>query len=50
MPYSDEEIIAAIREDAFQGIVKASVLKDKPELRKGFREHFEAVLKLIDDA
>jgi hypothetical protein len=46
--FTDEELIASAREDAFTGLIKMVSTKQNPELRKEIQPHFEAVMKAID--
>lgn len=48
MAETDEEIIAAIREDAFQAAVKTSALQHHRVLGKKLMPHLEAIMNAID--
>lgn len=47
--FTDEELMASAREDAFTGIIKVVALKQHPELRAKIKPHFEAILEAIDE-
>jgi hypothetical protein len=46
--FTDERIIANIREDAFHSVVLATSLERDHPLRKELQTHCEAILKAID--
>jgi hypothetical protein len=48
--YTDEELFASAREDAFTGLVKCvSVTEDRSKaLRDEVKPHFEAIMAAID--
>jgi len=48
MSYTDAEIIASIREDAFNAAVKVSALQHHMELRAHLLPHLTAVMDVID--
>ena len=47
--FTDEELIASVREDAFTALIKCVAFKSHPELRDRLKPHFEAVMKTIDN-
>jgi hypothetical protein len=46
--FTDDELIASAREDAFTGLIKTVSLKHNPELKKEIQPHYEAIMKAID--
>jgi hypothetical protein len=46
--FTDEELVASAREDAFTGLIKVVSTKDNPALRDEIKPHFEEILKAID--
>jgi hypothetical protein len=46
--FSEDELMASAREDAFTGMIKLVSLKYHPELRDKLKPHFEAIMNEID--
>jgi hypothetical protein len=50
--FTDDELLASARENAFEGLLKITALRDEQNagfLKAMLREHFTAILRAIDD-
>jgi hypothetical protein len=48
--YTDEQLLASARQNAFEGLLKITALRDDQAGLKSFlREHFTAILHAIDN-
>jgi hypothetical protein len=49
--FTDEELLASARKDAFEGLLKTTVLRDEQNagLKATLRDHFTAILRAIGD-
>jgi hypothetical protein len=47
--FTDDELLASARDYAFNGLLNITALDDD-DLRRQLRDHFSAILKLIDNA
>jgi hypothetical protein len=49
--FTDEELLASARKDAFEGLLKITALRDDENalLKAILRKHFTAILRAIDD-
>jgi hypothetical protein len=46
--FTDDELLASAREDAFTGLIKIVATKQHPKLRDRLKPHFEAIMNEID--